>query len=875
MSRRASRIARHRVSETRRRPVACEPLEPRTLFSVHFDLNGGVLSVTEDFAGVDNWLTFDVLDNGNLQIHELINETFLGNNNLFNAGWVMGDSNTISGPQNAISAIIVNLTDGSDRIEIHESVRPMVIQPSVDSMSLDVEVGERTSGNGAQAVVAPVTVDGSKAGFLNLSIVDNLNTHNVDPTITSTQILNFAGAPVNFTPAPQGNNPNPRTLIFCGTGSSTSGIIINQDPGNPTAIAYQVDAHGPGTLGIETLNANSTVNVQGQSGGSEAVHIGNFGSLDGVLGQIGLSGNTGSVSVNVDGRNDPIARTYDVTSNSSLMTFKQDGRTIAQMNEPSTGFTLQTGPASNIVNLDLFSSTAGFAAAVNSGNMGDTIDVNRVTSNVTLNLLGGGGTDNVSLRAANIGGVVNLSNSTGHDAVTVDGTDASSPQVISVTDTHITGMGAGTYTFANLTSLDVTGGSAFDNFTVVPSTTATISVDGGPSTGASPDRLQVTTTGVTGVALSLDTNSSGKFGSYTFSNRHAVNFSRFDTVTPAFGDLNGTVFNQQTGAAIASATVTVDTNNNNAADGGEPSTTTDSSGLFSFQGLSTGTFNVLVASAGLQPISTPVATISQGVVAPALLIPLIPTPVPEGPDLSAAITPGAGGKTGSIKPKVAVKVTNNGAPMTAAAQLQITVFASSDSTLDAGDAKLLTFATPPLLLKNKGTKTFKLTGATGTSLAKANYFLLASVDSANAVAETDESNNVAASASAIPLAPPVIDLTGSFVLKKQPSKFKPFPVAIAMQNLGTLPAAGPIVVDLFASTDNVFDNADRSLATGVPVTAHTQPGRTQNVKVKLSLASLPAGTYYLIAKLNSTNAITESDTGNNVVISATTISGDN
>lgn len=869
MSRRARRIARCSVSESRRRPVACEALESRTLFSVHFDLNGGVLSITEDFAGVGNSLNFDVLDNGNLQVHELITENFLGNNNLFNAGWTI-DGNTATGPQNAISAIVVDLTDGLDHIDVHESTRPMFIQPSVASTLLDVHIGDRTSGKGAQAVTAPVTVDGSKAGRFELWIVDDLNTHNVDPTITSTQILNFAGAPVNFTPAPQGSSAVPVTTVNCSTGSSTSGIILNQDAGNSTGITYNFNADGPGTLGIETLNANSTVDVQGQTGGSEAVHIGNFGSLNGVLGQIDLHGNAGSVSVNVDGRNDPVARTYDVTSNSGLMTFKQDGRKIVSMNEPATGFTLQTGPAENTVNLDVFGSV-GFAAAVNSGNADDTINVNGVTSDVILNLLGGGGTDNINLRASRIEGVVTVSNSTGHDAVTVDGSTTLSAHVIGVTDTHVTGLSTGTYNFANLTSLDVTGGTAFDNFTVTPSAAVTISVDGGPSTGASPDRLQVNTTGVTGVALSRDANSSGAFGSYSFSNRHAVNFSRFDTITPSFGDLTGTVFNQQTGAAVASATVTVDTNGNNAADGGEPSTTTDSSGTFSFQGLPTGAFNVIVTSASLQPISTPVATITTGVLAPALLVPLVPTPSQQGPDFSATVAPVAGGKTGSITPKFAVKITNNGAPMTSSAQLQITLFASSDGTLDAGDAVLLTFATPPLLLKTKGTKTYKLTGATGASLAKGNYFLLASVDSANAVAETDESNNVAASAGAVPLAPPVIDLTGQFVLKQKPSKFKPFPVSVQIQNLGTLPATGTIAVDFFASTDNVFDDADLSLAAGVPVVAHVQPGRTQNANVKLNLAALPAGTYYLIAKLNSTNAIAESDTSNNTVFSTTTI----
>ena len=210
--------------------------------------------------------------------------------------------------------------------------------------------------------------------------------------------------------------------------------------------------------------------------------------------------------------------------------------------------------------------------------------------------------------------------------------------------------------------------------------------------------------------------------------------------------------------------------------------------------------------------------------------------------------------------------------MTAAAQLQVTLYASADGALDAGDANLLTFSTPPLLLKTKGTRNVTLTGATATSLAKGNYFLLTSVDSSNAVAEADESNNVTPSAGAIPLAPPVIDLTGKFgVLRPNVSKIKPFPVSLQLQNLGTIPAIGPTAVDLFASTDAVLDDADVSLANDLPVAAHVQPGRSQPARFKLSLAALPAGTYYLIAKLNSTSSIAESDTTNNSVFSTTTI----
>src|SRR3954471_17328271 len=95
------------------RPVTCEALESRTLFSVHLQLNNNVLFVTEDFPGVNNFTIFKILNNGNLQVNEL-SDNMLGNTALFTAGWTASDDlRTFSGPQTAISAIVIDLTDGS------------------------------------------------------------------------------------------------------------------------------------------------------------------------------------------------------------------------------------------------------------------------------------------------------------------------------------------------------------------------------------------------------------------------------------------------------------------------------------------------------------------------------------------------------------------------------------------------------------------------------------------------------------------------------------------------------------------------------------------------------------------------------------------
>src|SRR4051812_4965915 len=121
------------------RPVACELLESRTLFSVHLQLNNGVLNVTEDFAGVNNSMIFELKENGLLEIDELT-DTLLGNNALFNAGWTNIDSKHFTGPVTAISVIVIDLADGSDLIEIPRLNRPVVIQPSA-AASVSVVIG--------------------------------------------------------------------------------------------------------------------------------------------------------------------------------------------------------------------------------------------------------------------------------------------------------------------------------------------------------------------------------------------------------------------------------------------------------------------------------------------------------------------------------------------------------------------------------------------------------------------------------------------------------------------------------------------------------------------------------------------------------------
>ncbi len=122
------------------------------------------------------------------------------------------------------------------------------------------------------------------------------------------------------------------------------------------------------------------------------------------------------------------------------------------------------------------------------------------------------------------------------------------------------------------------------------------------------------------------------------------------------------------------------------------------------------------------------------------------------------------------------------------------------------------------------------------------------------------------------LAPPLVDLTGKF--SKVPaaaSKARALSLPFTLQNLGGVAAAGTVDFDFFASTDPALDNSDPAVATAVPIAVHVRTGKTQNLKFKLSFSSVPAGSYFLVAKINTINSIAESVTSNNVIFSTTQI----
>jgi Tol biopolymer transport system component len=226
-----------------------------------------------------------------------------------------------------------------------------------------------------------------------------------------------------------------------------------------------------------------------------------------------------------------------------------------------------------------------------------------------------------------------------------------------------------------------------------------------------------------------------------------------------------------------------------------------------------------------------------------------------------------GGKKGG---KAAVKVFNRG---TAAASgpLKVVFYASLDTTLDGGDTPVLTL-TKKINLKINKSIIFSGSFNYPTGIADGQYFILANVDDNNAFAESNESNNVAASPAAIGIAPPVFDLSGTALAPSgKLTSGKTGKVSLTLLNTGNVAATGSHVSFqlVFSADDTLGNGDDQTVVITVVKKLSINPGASKKITLNAALAGVLPGPYHLFTLIDSTNAMTESNEGNNTFESPT------
>jgi hypothetical protein len=251
--------------------------------------------------------------------------------------------------------------------------------------------------------------------------------------------------------------------------------------------------------------------------------------------------------------------------------------------------------------------------------------------------------------------------------------------------------------------------------------------------------------------------------------------------------------------------------------------------------------------------------------------------------LSASLTPAFTGQfpttlTADRSARVTVRLTNPGDQPARGAAVRL--YASADASLDAGDV-LLGTGTRRGAIKPGRSGSVKVRFDSPASLAGGSYYLIASAAGATAPFDSIPDSSapaVVASSSPVRVEPSFVDLSAR--ITRLPHEEVEVGgsghdslVEIEVSNAGNAPAVGPVEVRLYLSADPNLDGADTAAGVEPPHALKIAPGRTRTIPARLAVpAGTTPGLYYVLAVVDSSNAIVETDETNNLAASAAPIS---
>jgi parallel beta-helix repeat protein len=195
-------------------------------------------------------------------------------------------------------------------------------------------------------------------------------------------------------------------------------------------------------------------------------------------------------------------------------------------------------------------------------------------------------------------------------------------------------------------------------------------------------------------------------------------------------------------------------------------------------------------------------------------------------------------------------------------------YLSLDALKDSGD-KLLGGRSVPALAPN-GISTGTVSVLVPASTPAGTYLLLACADDLAAVAETDETDNCRPSTATVQVGRPDLTLTSLSEPPPAVALGGSFAVTDTVLNQSAFPA-GASRIQYYLSLDSLKNTGDR-LLTGSRAVPSLAPGAVSTGTVSLTVpTSAPAGTYLLLACVDDTGLVVESDETNNCRASASSV----
>jgi len=212
-------------------------------------------------------------------------------------------------------------------------------------------------------------------------------------------------------------------------------------------------------------------------------------------------------------------------------------------------------------------------------------------------------------------------------------------------------------------------------------------------------------------------------------------------------------------------------------------------------------------------------------------------------------------------------VTNTGQSLASGAL--VTLFASDDTTLGDGDASVV--ASKPLRLKPGKSKTLKLRFAYPSSSGPV-YLLARASAGADTSPAAGSGDAVAATSSTVTVAPANVTLTptsftpagGTFTVGKRGA------TTLLVTNNGNVPYKGTMSITLHLSQDQTGGNSDDTALEDFSKRVSIKPGATKRIRLNVSLPpTVPAGPYYLAARVSASPVTGVNVAGGDLVSSST------
>jgi hypothetical protein len=207
-----------------------------------------------------------------------------------------------------------------------------------------------------------------------------------------------------------------------------------------------------------------------------------------------------------------------------------------------------------------------------------------------------------------------------------------------------------------------------------------------------------------------------------------------------------------------------------------------------------------------------------------------------------------------------VNITNT-ADTTYSGPVTVTIYLSSDQSLDTGSDPQLATVTKKLKIDSAQTKTVKVKIRAFPDVPEGDYVTIAQVSGTNVPAGTNTDDT------SVHLAPPFVDLSGVFASGPATiTKGKKSTILLTVTNNGNVPAKKVVPVSIATATDAGGAGATTFATANAKISL--KPGASRTIKLNfLTPAETGSGSFFIAATLDATNVLAEKDETNNLVVS--------